>query len=360
MAENCRIDRFYMRAHHEKNSRISSHAIKLNNEYYCRGCLVSDLFLFVIFPLIGFIFIASKHPLFSSTIDVSILLCSSVILASLFFTEISTHSDRIYILFSNLKSAQMIFLHLYLIFSSLGRVANYRIFLYASLILVSPQYVVYTYKILTKEEFTNPGLKLMTRIFFVTGYFFLILFAKNDAIIGVTVLAMLFIAFLKLRRLSDNVVSNNVLVVHGNLLSDDSPVPYFLRNSGFVGSGQYYFSYPSPYEHSKSLVYFISWIVLIALNIVGVFETTAVSPLSFNHGPTNSWNPCCDDVNCIGRFLSNTAGMECCENACYGRNPIESFKSCFGSFRLCCSNNGECLACLACVACIGIIAASSE
>jgi len=193
------------KTHHDPCSPYYKyHVIRVGKANYCIGCFGTKTFLLLVLPILTFFFITRVTPMITTFYDSLIISFLLFPLALQFIYELVSNKSLYPKLTANAQSLYMLIMHLYIIFTPVSSALDNQktIVLLAIMLLLTPQMMVYLYKITTCKEFTFRKSKIMVRLLFISAYFLTLLYAKMNLLGAFVLFCFVTLFFFKLRRMS--------------------------------------------------------------------------------------------------------------------------------------------------------------
>ena len=178
------------------------HVLQVGRILHCNGCLANIVFLSILLP-IYVLTISLGEPMYW----IGAILAYTCLQTSFLGIWITT-GKKIFDRFGKILTVSfLIWSHYFLMFGDFTTTLSNTQLWALIFVSVMPQFSMYSYKILTRDEFKFPRLKFLIRIMFIHGYLFSLILFRSQPILAMLFICIVAPAFLKIRKISENRVS---------------------------------------------------------------------------------------------------------------------------------------------------------
>jgi len=301
-------------AHHDPNSsNYGAHVVELKKIDYCIGCLGSRIFLIFVLPLLHYIFIY-PNSLFYTTFDYLVFAILWIIVTLQFGYEIFSGRE---IHSTTLKLISDLYLFSNILYVALVP-GNLRLNILYMLIFIfsMPQIIVYLYKSISKNEFHHTGSKLIIRLLFISGLFFVLngLRLRFDLFLFILMFGALI--FVRMRSFSDMRVNDSKFLFSTISLNENSKLSGIFRITGIFDNNGQVKNKPNKTNYFKKILGFG---LLGFFYIVGLVIVTSNTPTLIDCATKVGKTP----VALAPWIILKSSNQKFCSN-CGEPSPIEN------------------------------------
>jgi len=352
------------KSHHDPHSPYYKyHVMRVGRANYCIGCFGTKVFLLLVLPVLTYLFVARTSPLLTTFYDCIIISLLLLPLAFQFLYEIASNKTLYPRLTARAQSTYTLLMHLYIFLTPVSPELQKQktAILLSIILLLSPQMMIYFYKIITCREFTFRKSKILIRLLFITAYFFTLIYAKVNILGALLLFFIVVLSFYRLRKLSS-------YRVEGDFTGLSLQLAYVFRKQSLINRFlQNTFLYSPELKKNrsgrvKSIKLAMANVTILLLFMVGILALSKNGGLnqtcrsaSAQETETTTSTDCCSDEEggcccsssseeeeggcCCSSSSSEEEDSSCCESCC--NNEEGNCTCCYGEDNNCCCNNSE-------------------